>query len=189
MKVGRPRVRMVPVWSTAVRISHALVAAIVLFNLFNETGPLHRYMGYASAVLVLLRLAWGLTRPRTDTAHVRLPSWTALKRHAQDLLQARRSGRELERSLGHNPAGLCMALLMWTLVLALGLSGWLSQLDAFWGEDGPIDVHTALARVLQVCIVLHWLGVLLMSLLQRENLVAAMIRGGKRASDKAGDQP
>lgn len=177
-----------PVWSAAVRISHALVAAIVLFNLFNETSPLHRYVGYAAAALVLMRLAWGLTRPRTDAAHVGLPSWTALKRHALDLFQARHSG-QVERSLGHNPAGLCMALLMWTLVLALGLSGWVSQLDAFWGEDGPIDLHTALARVLQICIVLHWLGVLLMSLLQRENLVAAMVSGRKRASDKAVDQP
>lgn len=188
MRVDRPRVRMVPVWSAAVRISHALVAAIVLFNLFNETGPLHRYMGYTAAALVLLRLAWGLTRPRTDTAHLGLPSWPAWKRHALDLFQARRSGR-VQRSLGHNPAGLCMALLIWTLVLALGLSGWVSQLDAFWGEDGPVDLHTTLARVLQVCIVLHWLGVLLMSLLQRENLVAAMVSGRKRASDEAVDPP
>lgn len=169
----------IKVWNVFVRLSHAAVAAIVLFNLFNESGPLHRYAGYLAAALVVLRLAWGLSRRRDDPAHIGLPDAGALRHHVQALLGARQ-GRPVTRSLGHNPAGLCMALLMWALVLGLGLSGWISQTDEYWGEDWPVNLHTTLARVLQVCIVLHWLGVALMSLLQRENLVSAMITGRKR---------
>jgi cytochrome b len=164
----------VPVWHVAVRLSHWVVAAIVLFNLFNESGPLHRYAGYVAFGVVFARFAYGLTRPAGDAAHIGLPLWSELVQHASDL----RHGR-VHRTLGHNPAGLCMALVLWLLVVLLGLTGWMSQLDQFWGEAWLADTHELLAEALQVCVVLHWLGVILMSRLQKENLLKAMITGRK----------
>lgn len=167
------------VWNVFVRLSHWLVAAIVLFNFFGDTGELHRDLGYAAAAVVALRLVYGLTRARGDAAHVGLPRPAALIRHVQGLW---RQHGQMPRELGHNPAGLCMALLMWALVLALGVTGWMTQLDAYWGEDWLIGLHTWLARALQLCVLGHWAGVLLMSWLQKENLAKAMITGRKAAS-------
>lgn len=163
------------VWSGAVRLSHWLLAALVLFNLFNDTGPTHRYAGYVAALTVLLRLGYGLSRPRGDFARADLPAPSALKQHVTEL----KSG-QVHRSLGHNPAGMLMAWLLWLLVLALGVSGWMTQLDAYWGEDWVIDTHEVIARVLQGCILMHWAGVLVMSRLQQENLLRAMITGRKK---------
>jgi cytochrome b len=163
------------IWSRLVRLSHWLMAAGVLFNLFNETGPLHRYVGYAVAAVTVLRLSWGLTRPRADHAHVGWPGLAALREHLQGLREG-----HVHRSLGHNPAGMCMALLLWALVLALGVSGWMTQLDAYWGEDWLIDTHEWLAYALQACLLMHWAGVIVMSRLQGENLLKAMITGRKK---------
>lgn len=164
----------VPVWHVLLRASHWLVAAIVLFNLFNESGPLHRYAGYVAFAVVMARLVVGLRRPADDVAHVGLPLWSELRQHLSDL----RHGR-VHRSLGHNPAGLCMALVLWLLVLLLGLTGWMSRLDQFWGEAWLTDIHELLAKTLQVCVIVHLIGVIVMSRLQKENLLKAMITGRK----------
>jgi cytochrome b len=166
---------VIPVWSWVVRLSHWGVAAAVLFNLFNETGPVHRWTGYLAAGLVVLRLLWGWTRPVGDVAHVGWPGLAAVRHHVQALRQ-----RQVERSIGHNPLGLCMALLLWTLILLLGITGWMTQLDAFWGDDRLIACHELLADILLGCVLVHWAGVLLMSRLQRENLLIGMVTGRKR---------
>jgi cytochrome b len=165
------------VWPWFVRLSHWLLAALVLFNFFNEelSGQVHRYAGYVAVSTVLLRLLHGLTRPRADFAHIGLPSLRAFFTH----IKALRHGHA-PRELGHNPAGACMAVLLWALVLALGFTGWMSQWDAFWGEDWLTDLHEWIANTLMACVGLHWLGVVVMSRLQRENLARAMITGRKR---------
>lgn len=165
----------VPVWSGFIRLSHGLVAAIVLFNLLNDTGPLHRYAGYAAAGTTLCRLIYGRLVRRDDVAHVGLPYWAALRQHMRDLRH-----RHVKPSLGHNPAGMLMALLLWGLVLALGLTGWMTQLDVFWGEDWLINTHEYLAWALQACVLGHWAGVLVMSRLEGQNLAKAMLTGRKQ---------
>lgn len=165
----------VPVWNALVRLSHWLVAAIVLFNLFNESRMPHRYAGYVALGVVVLRLAYGLTRPSGDAAHVGLPVWAEVRQHLSELRRG-----QVHRSLGHNPAGLCMALLLWLLVMLLGITGWLSQQDRFWGEAWLADIHEGLAQVLRVCVLLHLAGVIVMSRLQKENLLGAMVTGRKR---------
>lgn len=162
------------VWHGFVRATHWVLAALVLFNLFNETGPLHRYAGYVAAAVVAARLLFGVTRPRGDTARLGLPSWQTLVGHLREVKQRRVHG-----SHGHNPAGMLMACLLWALVLALGATGWMTQQDAWWGEDWVIDTHMYLARALQACVLGHWAGVIVMSRLQRENLVMAMVTGRK----------
>lgn len=172
---GRDDAGTVLVWGGFVRLSHWLVAAIVLFNLFNDTGPVHRYAGYVAAGAVLLRVLFGLSRTRDDVAHVGLPSWAAVRQHLHELRQ-----RQVRRTLGHNPAGMLMAWLLWALVLALGVTGWMTQLDAYWGDDWLITTHQYLARALQTCVLGHWAGVLVMSLLLQENLAKAMVTGRKK---------
>lgn len=174
------------IWSLPVRLAHWGVAALVLFNLFNDSGAkVHRYAGYAAAGLVVLRTLHGLfTRHVPERLH--LPGPRAMLAHAR----AMSTGRP-PRVAGHNPLGAAMALLLWALVIGLALSGWLSRLDRYWGADWPIDIHSSLALALQICVLLHLAGVALSSLLERQNLVAAMFHGRKRvdaASAKSMDE-
>ena len=100
----------------------------------------------------------------------------ALRAHAVEVFAGR-----VHRSLGHNPLGQWMAYLLWVLILTLALTGWMSRLDEFWGEEWLTDLHEALADGLMACLAVHLLGVAAMSRMQGENLVRAMITGRKRA--------
>jgi hypothetical protein len=75
-----------------------------------------------------------------------------------------------------------MVWLLWSLVLLLGLTGWMSRLDAFWGDDGIRVVHAWLADALLIAIAVHLSGIVAMSWRWRENLVAAMLSA---ASDRS----
>lgn len=166
----------IPVWSWFVRLCHWGVAGAVLFDLFNDTGPIHRLTGYVAASLVLIRLAHGaLARPGSYAA-LPVPGWRAIRAHLDEMLAHR-----VTRSIGHNPIGQWMAYVLWTLVLALGVTGWMTRLDEYWGEEWLIELHENLAHGLLVCVAVHLLGVAVMSRLQGENLVRAMLTGRKRA--------
>ena len=84
----------------------------------------------------------------------------------------------------HDPLGLWMVWLLWSLVLLLGITGWLSRLDAFWGDERVQQVHAWLADGLMVAVAVHLIGVALMSWHWRENLPIAMITGRKRGQGK-----
>ena len=163
-----------PVWDRLVRLTHWSVAGLVLFNSFNETGEIHRLAGYVAAGLVLLRLGHGLLARAGSTAALPLPGWRAIRAHLADLLRGKGHAGP-----GHNPLGQWMAYLLWGLITALGVTGWMARLDAFWGDDWLIDLHQGLANVLLGCVAVHLAGVVLMSRLQHENLVRAMLTGRK----------
>lgn len=162
------------VWSLSVRIAHWSLATLVIFNLFNDSGgEVHRYAGYAAAAVVALRLLYGVVG-RAGPAQLHLPWPAECWAHLREMLTGR-----VPRLAGHNALGTAMSLLLWTLVLLLALSGWVSRWDRFWGEDWPQDIHSLLSTILQVCVILHLLGVVVSSLLERQNLVRGMIGGRK----------
>jgi cytochrome b len=76
-----------------------------------------------------------------------------------------------------------MVWLLWVLVIALGITGWMTRLDAFWGDETLHDVHAWLAHALIAAVAVHVAGVLAMGWRWRENLVLAMLTGRKRAAD------
>ena len=168
----------VPVWDRTVRVTHWAVAGLVLFDYFGDDsgGPLHRNLGYLAAALVLLRLAWAGVAPGT----ARFADWWPTPSRLRAHLAALRAGRP-ERRLGHNPLGALMMLALWALILALALTGWLSRLDMFWGDDGIRSLHAALAHALVLLAGVHVAAVLAMSRLHGENLIVAMLTGRKRA--------
>jgi len=169
------------VWDLAVRFTHWSVAAIVLFDIFDDSGDrLHRVLGYVAAGLVLFRILWGFV----GTEHARFGAW--LPRPAGVLLYARALLRgRAPRHLSHTPLGAVMMLAMWALILGLAVTGWMSRLDPFWGEDWPIDIHRWMSNTLLGLVVVHVIAAIAMSLKLRENLIAAMLTGRKRrASDR-----
>jgi cytochrome b len=167
----------VPVWDVVVRGSHWAVAALVFFDYWDDSGgPLHRWLGYIAAALVLLRLLWAGVGSR----HARFESWWPSPARLREHLAALRAGRA-SSTLGHNPLGALMMLALWSLILALAVTGWMSRLDAFWGDDGIKDIHAVLADTLIALVGVHIVAALVMSRLHGENLVLAMVTGRKRA--------
>lgn len=167
----------VRVWDPFVRIFHwGLVACIALNEFVIDDGErVHQWIGYAASALVLARIVWGFV----GTRHARFadfwPTPARLRAHLADLLAGRHGAQA-----GHNPLGALMMLALLAVVLALGASGWLQTTDAFWGEEWLQELHEELAEALLGLAGVHVAAALLMSGVERTNLVAAMVSGIKR---------
>jgi cytochrome b len=161
------------VWDAPVRVLHAALAALVAFDYFvlDDGGPVHRWAGYGAAGVVCARWGWAaVARGRG--------AFDALRPSLRDTLAYLRAGAP--RTEGHDPLGLWMVWLLWVLVLLLALTGWMSRLNVFWGDERVHDVHAALAHLLIAAVAVHLAGVCAMSWRWRENLPAAMVSGRKR---------
>lgn len=167
-----------PVWDPVVRAGHwALVCAVALAWLTRKGwGAWHEWIGYAALALVALRIAWGFlgSRYARFEQFVRPPGATLS--YARRVLR-----REEPRFVGHNPLGGWMTLLLLASVALASASGWLYVTDAFWGEEWLEDLHEFLATAVLGLAALHVCGVVFTSLRHRENLVASMLHGRKRA--------
>ncbi|MEK7317551.1 MAG: cytochrome b/b6 domain-containing protein [Pseudomonadota bacterium] len=163
------------VWDVVVRFTHWSVAAIVCFDLVQDSGDkVHRTLGYIAAGLVLFRVLWGFIGSQPARFRTWLPRPSAVLAYGKALIAGR-----APRHVSHTPLGAVAMLAMWTLILALAVTGWISRLDAFWGEDLPVDIHRWLANALLALVILHVAAAIAMSIKGRENLVAAMITGRK----------
>lgn len=171
---------MVLVWDRLVRSIHWGVALLVAANFFNDDGEeWHRYAGYAAAALVMLRLVWGVVGSR----YAAFASWHLRPGLLFAYLRSLGTSK-LPRYLGLNPAGAFMAIMIWVLIIALALTGWMMGLDAYWGEEWLQQLHAALAYVLLGCVAVHVTAVIAVSIRSRENLVKAMLTGVKRDEDE-----
>jgi len=141
-------------------------------------GELHEYLGYAAGVLVVSRVAWGFAA----RGHARFGSfvtnWADTLVYARGLLQ----GRHI-RYVGHNPLGGWMIVWLLSCVAALVISGTLYMTDWLWGYAWLANLHMTLGWLLLVSVAAHIAGVVATSVWQKENLVAAMITGRKRAPE------
>lgn len=168
----------VRVWDLPLRLFHWLLVVMVAvaFLSSEEGSPLsewHVASGWAAAVLVVFRLVWGFA----GGEHSRFSSFVkpaALGGHLRELLRGRAAP-----SLGHNPLGAVSAILL------LGLIGATVWTGATVAEESE-SLHEGIAYLLLALVAVHVLAVVLMSVLSRENLVAAMFTGRKRAARHPG---
>lgn len=171
----------VRVWDPFVRVFHwGLAASFLLAYGFTQDAWLHEGLGYAALALVVLRLPWGLFGPR----YARFADFVYRPRtvagYARDLLRGR-----ARRHLGHNPLGGWNVVAMLSAVVVCTVSGILMNTDRFWGNALVEDIHTLSADLTIGLVAVHLCGVVVSSLLHRENLVLAMITGRKRRADEA----
>jgi len=170
----RPRVK---VWDAFVRVAHwSLVAAIAGAWITEDAGAVHEWIGYAALAIVVARLAWGAVGSRYARFSQFVRSPAATIEYA-----GRVFARREPRHIGHNPLGAYMIVALVVMVALVAGSGWLYTTDAYWGVEWVADLHEGLANALLVLIALHVAGVAFSSWRHRENLVAAMLSGRKRA--------
>jgi cytochrome b len=169
---------MLKVWDPLVRILHwTLVLGIVIAWLTREGArEAHELIGYAVLAALALRLLWGFV----GTQYARFSQFVVSP--AKTLGYARQviEGKE-SRHVGHNPLGGWMIVLLLAAIALVSLSGWLYTTDEYWGVEWVAETHEALSNFLYGLIALHIAGVVFTSLRQKENLVAAMLHGRKRA--------
>lgn len=166
-------IKRVKVWDWQLRLSHwTLVAVIaVAFLSAEEDSPLNQWhvlAGWIAGILIVFRLVWGFV----GGEHSRFSDFIRPSRiggHVRALLE-----RRAEPALGHNPLGAI------AVVILLALTGVTVWTGAFGGEPAE-DLHELVGWTLLAMVGLHILAVVVMSVLERENLVSAMISGTKPA--------
>jgi cytochrome b len=166
------------VWDLPLRVFHwALVIAIAVAFLSSEEDSVinqwHVLSGWVVAILIIFRLVWGFI----GGEHSRFSDFVRPSRIGDHLRSLFRGHRQ--RALGHNPLGAVAVILLLALAAATVWTG------AFGGE-GAEDLHEIIGWTLLAMVGVHIGAVIIMSLLERENLVRAMVTGYKSAARHPG---
>lgn len=164
------------VWDIAVRAFHWLLAlsfaGAFLTAESERTRDVHVVLGYAVLGLVAFRLVWGLV----GTRYARFWSFAYGPGSVLSYVKSLFS-ESPQHHLGHNPAGSWAIYALLGLSVLAGASGYAAYNDigGHWMEE----VHEAMANSLLAVVVVHVAGVLVSSLIHRENLVLSMLTGYK----------
>lgn len=168
----------VEVWDRVVRVLHwSLAASVLAAWATHEAGVVHEWIGYAALAFAALRVVWGFVGP----GHARFASFVRGPSETLDYA-ARLLARREPRYVGHNPLGGWMIVALLLATIAASASGWVYTLDAFWGDETFEEIHEAFGNAILALVALHVAGVVFTSRRHRENLVAAMLHGRKRAT-------
>jgi cytochrome b len=170
------------VWDLPVRVFHwALAISFGGAYLLAESERLrqvHVMFGYTVLGLIAFRLLWGLI----GTRYARFASFLFGPRAALSYVKSIARGAP-EPHVGHNPLGSYAVYAILVLGVLTGVSGYFTLNDI--GGDAAEEFHEVIANIWLAVVIVHIAGVIVSSVLHRENLVRAMITGYKRASEPA----
>jgi cytochrome b len=181
------------VWDISIRAFHwALVAGIGFMWFSGEEGgnimTWHIYIGYAMLGLIVYRLFWGFigTPYARFSAFLKGPSQTFA--YLKGMLKG-----ETADSLGHNPLGGWMVILLMILIFTQAFSGLFSSDDIF--TEGPLyavvssktselftSIHHLNFNILLAAIALHIAAVAFHVFVKKEALIKSMLTGKKSTS-------
>lgn len=170
----------VMIWDLPTRIFHWLlssgfIAAAVIALLVGEHSqlfPYHAIIGLTMALMICLRVVWGLV----GTRYARFRSFVFGPHAVLEYMKGVLLGAG-KRHIGHNPGSAYAIFVMLALVLALIATGILIG----QGNESVKELHEILAYVMVGVVVTHILGVLMHSVRHRESIIASMIHGKKEA--------
>ena len=171
------------VWDLPLRIFHWVLAAsfagAFLTAESERLRDLHVLFGYTFGGAIAFRLVWGFVGTRYARFSALRFGPAAIVRTFRSLLAG-----QGERHVGHGPVAVVMIPLLLGLGLVVAASGIASNAGA--GGEGLEELHEAASVVLLGVVVAHVLGVLVMSFVQRENLVLPLLSGRKPGAPGAG---
>jgi len=195
------------IWDIFVRVFHwSLVIFFSVAYISGDDGStIHVYSGYVVLGLISARVIWGLV----GTKYARFSNFVCNKARVITYLKSLLTGKP-EYYPGHNPAAGWMVIALIVSLFLTTLSGLqlyaveqglgpfannfpevqiISTAIADSNEHGDSGgfwsgfweaIHEAFANFTLLLVLIHISGVLLSSLLHRENLIKAMITGNKR---------
>ena len=134
---------------------------------------IHYAFGYTSCLLVVIRLIWGVigTRYARFTQFIKRPN--AVLEHFMAVLRG-----HAHHDVGHNPAGGLVMVVLMLLILVIDLTGYLS-IKEFLGNFAG-EAHEVVANLALAFVIVHILAAIVMSVLERQNLVKSMVDGKKQ---------
>jgi len=168
------------IWDLPTRLFHWLlsagfIAAAIISLAMGEHSPLfpyHAIIGLTLAIMVVLRIIWGIL----GTRYARFGSFLfgpgALVEYTRGVLVG--GGK---RHIGHNPGSAIAIFAMFGLLLALTATGFMMG----QGAEAAKEIHEVLAWITVGVVVVHVLGVATHTIRHRENITASMIHGMKHA--------
>lgn len=177
--------QQVKVWDILVRFTHWAVAAGVIANLaFTEDGgQIHEYVGYTVVALVVIRLLWGFVGTKYARFSDFFPTPKRVKSHLNELKAQHVNNQSVKTEhLGHNPLGALMMFALWGAIIGLGLTGYLMESQVLGNKDLFEEIHEVLANSLFLLVPLHVISAIVMSRLQKQNLIKSMVTGNKTVS-------
>ena len=176
------------IWDLPLRLFHwlfacSIVASYVTAKLGFDWMQWHFYLGYWTIGLLVFRLLWGFFGPRHARfgSFIRNPSavWLYLKHVLH---------RDTEPSIGHNPVGGLMVILMLALVAVQATTGLFATDDVAWA--GPYNpsvssatasrlssIHSINFNFIMGAVGLHVAAILFYALYKKQNLVVPMLHG------------
>ena len=165
------------VWDVPTRVFHWLLvlcfAGAWLTSESERLQMIHYAFGYSACALVLFRLVWGFigTKYARFSQFIKAPS--EIIGHLKGLLSS-----HSHSTVGHNPVGGIVMVGLMLLILLIGLTGYFSVKEFLGDLMG--EAHEAIASLALAVVVIHIAAAIIMSVLQKENLVKAMVTGKKR---------
>lgn len=176
------------VWDLPTRVFHWVLVALLLAAWFTaEEGPIewHAWIGQTLLALVIYRIIWGLIGSQTAQFWNFVKGPAAIWRYARSLIAGKPA-----QTVGHNPVGGLMVLVLLGLVAAQATLGLFANDDIYF--DGPLrhlvskdlsdtmtGLHETVFNILLVAAAIHIAAALFYLVFKRENLIRAMITGKK----------
>lgn len=179
------------IWDFPTRLFHwTLASSFAVAWLTAESDPwlaVHVFCGYLMLGLVGFRAVWGFVGSHFS----RFASFGFSPKGALTYLKEVLAGRAA-RFVGHNPTGSLVIYLLLALIVVIGATGILTLgaeeqhgLAAGWFTfaQGSLfkPIHEIAAMVMLLLVGVHITGVVVESVLHRENLARSMVNGHKLA--------
>lgn len=171
------------VWDVPTRVFHWLLvisfAGAFLTAESERYRDIHVALGYTLLGLIAFRLVWGFIGSRYAQFHSFLFKPGEIVAYVTSIFKAKPA-----HYVGHNPAGSVSVYLLLALGITVAITGVLVFQDV--GGDKLEELHEMASYAMLTVVALHVVGVLVSSLLHRENLVRSMITGLKSAQPHEG---
>jgi cytochrome b len=171
------------VWDVPTRVFHWLLvvsfAGAFLTAESERYRDIHVALGYTLLGLIAFRLLWGFIGSRYAQFRSFLFKPGEIVAYMISMFKAKPA-----HYVGHNPAGSVSVYLLLALGIATGVTGVIVFQDI--GGDMLEELHEVTAYAMLTIIALHVVGVLVSSVMHRENLPRSMITGLKSAQPNEG---
>jgi cytochrome b len=175
------------VWDLPTRVFHWLLVLSIIGSYTTaklDLMPWHMRLGELTIGMLIFRVLWGLVGPR----HARFSNFI---KGPGSVLQYLKGGI---KSVGHNPLGAGMVVLMLLLLAVQATTGLFSTDDiAYVGPYNPsvshalaeqlTGIHHKNFNIILAAIVLHLCAIAYYTFVKKERLVPAMFHGQKPAED------
>lgn len=161
------------IWDLPTRVTHWALALCVALNLFvlEEGDPPHEWAGYVAVGLVVFRFFWGFAGAPAS----RFSAFPVAPQSVWSYIKNKFSPTGPQ--IGHNPLASWAYIGIWSLIIALGVTGFMMGLDAFWGDETLEEVHSAMSKGLEILVIVHFAGLSLDGLRKKRHTWTAMFTG------------